>query len=563
MSQCSQSCARAASNIALPPETRSSSRSWPARPVTRIDLTDVLLAGEGSDLKSTARPDRRRRDHRPGEGRQGHGVQEAPPPQLPPQGGPPPAAHDPEDRLDRRQEGREEGRRSRRPKLLRPKRRRLLHLRRPSQGRREGRKPAGEEGRRAEGRKPAKAPSTKDAAPAKAAAKKASKRPKPRSKFRRWHIRKQAAPRRNGRDSRKQAPRREEVRRPSGARRQHHRASARHASGTRATTSAWARTIPFLRLPTAASRFRDGKLGRKYVHIDADYAGGERNRGPVDKGPLPGGGSPDEIQTRIDKGRRGKPPLLPFCFEPIFSRNCHGAALAAPLGRRRDDVRADRTTAAEARLGRGRAGAGRSDRRRDDRPQPRDRAMAVWPARCRGLPRRSRAIRSCRRFLIFERTDGAPRLVGSCGLGRRPSGAVELGYWIARAHWGRGYRDRSRPRADRHRPGARLARGSKASHFLDNPASGRVLEKLGFEPLGITAPRMSCARGAESAGDGCFACSWRMRTGAGGGGAGSLGRVADLLARGGRRSRGGARLVVARAAGGRPRSTGGSRAGRT
>ena len=47
-------------------------------------------------------------------------------------------------------------------------------------------------------------------------------------------------------------------------------------------------------------------------------------------------------------------------------------------------------------------------------------------------------------LLIFERTDGAPRLVGSCGLGRRPSGAVELGYWIARPHWGRGYRDRGR-----------------------------------------------------------------------------------------------------------------------
>src|SRR3982750_2737953 len=41
-------------------------------------------------------------------------------------------------------------------------------------------------------------------------------------------------------------------------------------------------------------------------------------------------------------------------------------------------------------------------------------------------------------LLIFERNDGAPRLVGSCGLGRRPSGAVELGYWIARPHWGRG-----------------------------------------------------------------------------------------------------------------------------
>ena len=33
---------------------------------------------------------------------------------------------------------------------------------------------------------------------------------------------------------------------------------------------------------------------------------------------------------------------------------------------------------------------------------------------------------------------------------------------------------------------------------LDNPASGRVLEKLGFEALGIVAPRLSCARGTEA-----------------------------------------------------------------
>ena len=100
-------------------------------------------------------------------------------------------------------------------------------------------------------------------------------------------------------------------------------------------------------------------------------------------------------------------------------------------------------------------------------------------------------------FLIFARTKGAPRLVGSCGLGRRPSGAVELGYWISRPYWGRGYAtEASIALIDIARTlGFTRLEGS---HFLDNPASGRVLEKLGFEPLGITAPRMSCARGTES-----------------------------------------------------------------
>ena len=99
-------------------------------------------------------------------------------------------------------------------------------------------------------------------------------------------------------------------------------------------------------------------------------------------------------------------------------------------------------------------------------------------------------------LLIFERGTGAPQLVGACGLGRRPSGSVELGYWIARPFWGRGLATEACVAlVDIARTlGLRSLEGS---HFLDNPASGRVLEKLGFEPLGITAPRMSCARGEE------------------------------------------------------------------
>ena len=126
-------------------------------------------------------------------------------------------------------------------------------------------------------------------------------------------------------------------------------------------------------------------------------------------------------------------------------------------------------------------------------------ATAPWPYRLRDAEAflaqpRDPVLPS---FLIFERTDGAPRLVGSCGLGRRPSGAVELGYWIARPFWGHGYATEA---------GIALIDIAKAlgiaylegSHFLDNPASARVLEKLGFKPIGISAPRLSCARGTEA-----------------------------------------------------------------
>ena len=100
-------------------------------------------------------------------------------------------------------------------------------------------------------------------------------------------------------------------------------------------------------------------------------------------------------------------------------------------------------------------------------------------------------------LLAFERTDGAPRLVGACGLGRRPSGAVEMGYWIARAHWGRGFATEAGGALNDIARTLGLTQ-LEGSHFVDNPASARVLEKLGFKPVGITAPRMSCARGAEA-----------------------------------------------------------------
>ena len=126
-------------------------------------------------------------------------------------------------------------------------------------------------------------------------------------------------------------------------------------------------------------------------------------------------------------------------------------------------------------------------------------ATAPWPYRLRDAEAFLAAPRDpvLPTFLIAERTDGAPRLVGSCGLGRRPSGAVELGYWIARAHWGRGIAtEAGRALVDIAR--ALRLPALEGSHFLDNPASGRVLEKLGFRPTGIVAARMSCGRGEET-----------------------------------------------------------------
>ncbi len=102
-------------------------------------------------------------------------------------------------------------------------------------------------------------------------------------------------------------------------------------------------------------------------------------------------------------------------------------------------------------------------------------------------------------FLIFRRTMGAPQLIGAAGFGKRPGvEEVELGYWIARPHWGLGYAtEAGRAIVAIARDALRLPRLT-AGHFVDNPASGRVLEKLGFKPTGLSTSRYSCARGGEA-----------------------------------------------------------------
>jgi RimJ/RimL family protein N-acetyltransferase len=98
-------------------------------------------------------------------------------------------------------------------------------------------------------------------------------------------------------------------------------------------------------------------------------------------------------------------------------------------------------------------------------------------------------------LLIFRCTDRAPELIGGIGFGRRPTGETEFGYWLARRHWGRGYAtEAGRAVLGTARHSLRVKR-LDAGHFLDNPASGRVLEKLGFRPTGMIAPRYSAGRG--------------------------------------------------------------------
>jgi RimJ/RimL family protein N-acetyltransferase len=86
-------------------------------------------------------------------------------------------------------------------------------------------------------------------------------------------------------------------------------------------------------------------------------------------------------------------------------------------------------------------------------------------------------------LLIFQRTMGAPRLIGGIGLADR-DGDLELGYWIVPSHWGLGFAtEAGKAVIAMARETLRINR-LVSGHFVDNPASGRVLSKLGFTPTG-------------------------------------------------------------------------------
>lgn len=125
-------------------------------------------------------------------------------------------------------------------------------------------------------------------------------------------------------------------------------------------------------------------------------------------------------------------------------------------------------------------------------------ARAPWPYEP-GHARDFAARPQDRRFPSFVVTlpsAEGPKLIGSCGL-QCEDGNAELGYWIARDHWGRGYA----PEAARAVLSLARALGHRrivAGHFIDNPASGRVLAKVGFQPTGVVRPRFSLARGGEA-----------------------------------------------------------------
>jgi ribosomal-protein-alanine N-acetyltransferase len=96
-------------------------------------------------------------------------------------------------------------------------------------------------------------------------------------------------------------------------------------------------------------------------------------------------------------------------------------------------------------------------------------------------------------FALTAPIDG---LIGACGIeraGDETSRTWELGYWLGLRYWGAGYASEAAGAVmnwAREQLGAARFTGA---HFTDNPASGRVLRRLGFRPAG-DEDRFSLAR---------------------------------------------------------------------
>ena len=85
-------------------------------------------------------------------------------------------------------------------------------------------------------------------------------------------------------------------------------------------------------------------------------------------------------------------------------------------------------------------------------------------------------------------------MIACCGAAPKENGAFELGYWVGAPHRGRGVATEMVRAligyAFAHHNAARITAG----YFADNEASGRVLEKLGFQRTSDVVDTFSLAR---------------------------------------------------------------------
>jgi RimJ/RimL family protein N-acetyltransferase len=89
------------------------------------------------------------------------------------------------------------------------------------------------------------------------------------------------------------------------------------------------------------------------------------------------------------------------------------------------------------------------------------------------------------------------QLIGACGVMVHDDGRGEIGYWFGKPWWGQGYATEAAERLIRYCFRRLKLSQIDCCHFVENAASKRVIEKLGFEKMG-TRTAWSDARSRDS-----------------------------------------------------------------
>lgn len=87
-------------------------------------------------------------------------------------------------------------------------------------------------------------------------------------------------------------------------------------------------------------------------------------------------------------------------------------------------------------------------------------------------------------------------LIGVCGVYIKEGKTFEIGYWLGRSHWGQGYATEAARELVSFTFRELDADKITAVWFEDNPPSGHVLTKIGFQPVGVEK-RQCVSRGHE------------------------------------------------------------------
>lgn len=97
-------------------------------------------------------------------------------------------------------------------------------------------------------------------------------------------------------------------------------------------------------------------------------------------------------------------------------------------------------------------------------------------------------------------TQNGGEIMGIMDLFTNGDGDREIGYWLGRPYWGSGYITEAAQAVIDEGFASFDIPYIDAGYFYDNPASGRVLEKLGFQRKEMGSNLYSVARGERAAG---------------------------------------------------------------